>query len=389
MTGQPVLEPAANSRRRSETAKAWRTGFRRAVVEQRFLLVVVLAYLVAVYACAVAYNVTDRFYLFLYPEAAINAGIVFGSVMFLIYLYRMWRYEREPRPMRRIIRDAIRGAKRPERVAPPVISILAIQVMLSAFTSFKTMLAEINPFRYDVTFATIDRAIHFGIDPWRITHWLFGGAFPTLAIDFVYSVWFLVMISFLFLHIFRGWGRPHALRFLNAYVLLWIVVGSGMAVWLSSAGPVYYGAVTGDNATFAALMEQLRAADHSLDVLFGHGIGALELQPYLWRYHLSGNSVPGVGISAMPSMHVAMAVLCALSATRRSPRLGILFWVFAAMIQIGSVHLAWHYAIDGYVGGAMAALIWFAMRPSERIPPQIWRAGQPQVEAGVSDGGGE
>lgn len=31
---------------------------------------------------------------------------------------------------------------------------------------------------------------------------------------------------------------------------------------------------------------------------------------------------------------------------------------FAAIILFGSVHLGWHYAIDGLVGGAMALGIW-------------------------------
>jgi hypothetical protein len=34
--------------------------------------------------------------------------------------------------------------------------------------------------------------------------------------------------------------------------------------------------------------------------------------------------------------------------------------VFAAAIMIGSVHLGWHYAIDGYVGGLVATALWYA-----------------------------
>jgi hypothetical protein len=29
--------------------------------------------------------------------------------------------------------------------------------------------------------------------------------------------------------------------------------------------------------------------------------------------------------------------------------------------MIGSVHLGWHYALDGYVGAACALVIWFAV----------------------------
>jgi hypothetical protein len=41
--------------------------------------------------------------------------------------------------------------------------------------------------------------------------------------------------------------------------------------------------------------------------------------------------------------------------------IGITFSVFAVLIQIGSVHLAWHYAIDGYLAGIAAAAIWYAV----------------------------
>ncbi|MCZ6764391.1 MAG: PAP2 family protein, partial [Alphaproteobacteria bacterium] len=35
------------------------------------------------------------------------------------------------------------------------------------------------------------------------------------------------------------------------------------------------------------------------------------------------------------------------------------FGIYAAAIMIGSVHLAWHYAIDGYLGALMAWGIWW------------------------------
>ena len=37
---------------------------------------------------------------------------------------------------------------------------------------------------------------------------------------------------------------------------------------------------------------------------------------------------------------------------------GWLVAAYALVIQIGSVHLGWHYAIDGYVGAALALSIW-------------------------------
>jgi hypothetical protein len=67
----------------------------------------------------------------------------------------------------------------------------------------------------------------------------------------------------------------------------------------------------------------------------------------------------GSGISAMPSIHVSAAVLFALLGWRVDRRLGIGFTIFAIVIMIGSVHLAWHYAIDGYLSAALTLVIWW------------------------------
>ena len=68
----------------------------------------------------------------------------------------------------------------------------------------------------------------------------------------------------------------------------------------------------------------------------------------------------------MPSMHVALATLYFLMARKIDRRLALFFLAFLIMIMLGSVHLAYHYAVDGYVGIAMVVLIWWATRPLAR-----------------------
>ena len=36
-----------------------------------------------------------------------------------------------------------------------------------------------------------------------------------------------------------------------------------------------------------------------------------------------------------------------------------------AVILMGSVHLAWHYAIDGYVSAAFVLSVWFGLKRLE------------------------
>jgi membrane-associated phospholipid phosphatase len=64
------------------------------------------------------------------------------------------------------------------------------------------------------------------------------------------------------------------------------------------------------------------------------------------------------GISAMPSMHVAATVLCAMVGWQLNRAVGLILALFAAIIQLGSVHLGWHYAVDGYLSALFTFLIW-------------------------------
>ena len=66
------------------------------------------------------------------------------------------------------------------------------------------------------------------------------------------------------------------------------------------------------------------------------------------------------GISAMPSMHVAICVLFGLWVTRfRKLALTVLAWSYAVAIYIGSIHLGWHYATDGVVSAICVLAIWW------------------------------
>jgi len=62
----------------------------------------------------------------------------------------------------------------------------------------------------------------------------------------------------------------------------------------------------------------------------------------------------------MPSLHVAIAVLQALLGWRLSRKLGLILTGYAVIVLLGSVHLAWHYAVDGYLSILLALIVWKA-----------------------------
>jgi membrane-associated phospholipid phosphatase len=73
---------------------------------------------------------------------------------------------------------------------------------------------------------------------------------------------------------------------------------------------------------------------------------------------MQGNYVPGFGISAMPSVHVAMATLFAIGGFVMHRWIGWLMTAYAILIWIGSIYLGWHYATDGIVGASMTIGLW-------------------------------
>ena len=141
-------------------------------------------------------------------------------------------------------------------------------------------------------------------------------------------------------------------QFFLSFMLVWILAGTILAILFFSAGPCYYGWVTGSENPFQPLMKYLDSV-HGTNFLF-----AVKFQRGLWGAYQHSEILPFGGISAMPSVHVATAVIIALAGLRVNRLLGILLVAYAAMIQIGSVHLGWHYAIDGYFSSVLAVLIW-------------------------------
>ena len=257
--------------------------------------------------------------------------------------------------VRHILTDLKRTYLTPKRLLSGLTVVLLMPLFISAFTAFKSMIPLIQPFAWDPAFAAWDRALHGGIEPWRLLQPILGYPLVTSALNTVYHAWFFVMFAVVFWQAF-SLSRPQLrMRFLLSYLLVWIVAGTAAATLLSSAGPVYYHLVEGREGGFAALLAYLKAADTQFPVL------ALEVQETLWQRYSDGGAAMGSGISAMPSLHVAMAFLFALLAWRVNRFLGACFYVFTGLILLGSVHLAWHYAVDGYLALVLTWGIWHLM----------------------------
>lgn len=247
------------------------------------------------------------------------------------------------------------------RVTNILVVIAAMILGIGGFSELKPLIHFINPYSWDMAFMELDRALHFGQDPWRLLDPIFGSEFGTRTINFIYNFWFYIIFVF---WVMAAWAKPKTSnvdvikpdwgrQFTLAFMLCWVIGGLFLATLWSSMGPAFYDLVDPTNNPFDAQMAKLLALDAN------NSLWAINTQNMLRASYLT----PGVGgpegISAMPSIHNATAALFVFAGFRINKFTGWLMTIFSACILIGSVHLAWHYAIDGYAGILIAWAGWW------------------------------
>lgn len=265
--------------------------------------------------------------------------------------YHLVRHVRPKHPIPALLKDMWQYVSEPRRAANGTVIVLVFVCFMSLFSNLKGLIPKIQPFSWDVTFMELDRWLHFGQHPWEILHPVMGYAPVTYAITGFYHIWFMVMWIVLVALAFARMASHLRLQFFSAFMLTWGVGGSVLAILFSSAGPCYYSRLGLSPDPFLPLMDYL----HGLHAM--HPLWAINTQEMLWQGYL-GNGLR-LGISAFPSMHNAASLLFALVCYRLNRKLGITLFVFTALIFLGSIHLGWHYAVDGYAGFAIALSAWW------------------------------
>ena len=242
---------------------------------------------------------------------------------------------------------------RPGTSWPAVVAgTVLVAIGASTFLPLKYAIPSEIPFWLDRPLAEAERAV-FGSDPWLLLDQILGWA--TRPIDWLYGSWLptqlLVMFSVLL-------SRPSRAKdqALIAYSLAWFLLGAVGAVLLSSVGPLFYDRAFGEHQ-FAALGDTL------------HHRGAwvaLAESDRMWAATLLDKPGLVAGISAMPSIHVAISLWVALTARLLAPQVAWLATGYSILIWVGSVQLGWHYVSDGLVGALGMWGVWMLVRKFER-----------------------
>jgi hypothetical protein len=241
--------------------------------------------------------------------------------------------------------------------------LIAWPFFMAGFTAMKNLLNDVVPFTWDSTFVEIGRALHFGQHAWQ---WLdIENPLVTRLLESAYAFWGVLLVAIPFAVAMHRSAAPARSRFLISLILVFILLGNIAAGAFMSAGPFWFQFTGARHNDYAGLFAYLAQVDPNGD------FSAISFQRYLWRAYLQDAAQLGTGISAFPSIHVAVATLYVLYAwpLGRLPRLAAAAYLLVVMV--GAVHLGWHYGLDCYAGLFGAASIYGAVGAMQRWHARI------------------
>jgi hypothetical protein len=364
------------------TGLAAETG--RAFRAHLLFIALVLTYAAAAVAVSQATGIHQAHYLAVFRGGSLRKiAAIYATVLAVGYVFHVMVAVRPRGLTGHIWHDLTTRFVTAERLAAVLPVLLAGPLLLSSYTTIKAVIPALHPYDWDPILARWETALHGGRGSWEWLQPLLGHPHATVALNAIYNSWFFVLYAIL------PWqaaslARPRLrMQFLVSSVLLWALLGSLMATLMASAGPAFYGRVTGLPDPYQPLMDYLRS------IHTGMPIWALSTQDLLWKCSMARNPLAGCGLSAMPSMHIATSCLFVLLGFGTSRRLGFLFGLFLVGVMLGSVHLGWHYALDDYAAILGTLLIWRLVgwlldRPAMR---RLLGVGWP-TQRGAADTGG-
>jgi PAP2 superfamily len=345
---------ALHNRLAQKTSQLWRAARHACLWSWRLhlsLVAITVVYIFAEEMIADSIGMPNLFPEMLYAS---GPGVLIGlaSTLLLAVAYGFWLLfaVRPSRPLLHAARK-VRQLLRLKRLVMGVTMLIIVQVFIAAMSAFKMMIPHTEGFHWDVWLANLSPALG-GMYAYQLLQPIFGHETVTVVLDRLYSLWFLLVWAVVIWQAFSVRDLRLRAQFWISFLLVWLVLGTFLATALASAGPCYYGRVTGLPDPFAPLMAYLHQVDAQ------HPLIALKAQEYLWTMYQKGYVGFANGISAMPSMHISIVTLLTLLGWQVRRGLGICLTLYTCIIVVGSVELGWHYLPDGIVAVIGTVAIW-------------------------------
>jgi membrane-associated phospholipid phosphatase len=225
--------------------------------------------------------------------------------------------------------------------------VLAWWIVFTAHFLVKISIHLLNPAVFDPLLWRYDRWLCLGWDPVPGILKIVTAASALRALDLIYStIYPLTFIVFPPLLMVLGRTRSDRVRFMTAFILVWLT-GGILYVAFPSWGPVF---------TKTALFENtLPHMPHTVGVqreLYVELKAVLEtpMGPRPYRYG---------GVAAFPSLHLALMTLYTLAAWRVSRGWGVLTALFTAAMFVGSMVTGYHYFTDSVAGAVLGAVLFY------------------------------
>jgi hypothetical protein len=230
--------------------------------------------------------------------------------------------------------------------------------VISLFATMKSVIHHIQPYNIDGWLLSLEKVIHFGFLPTTLINHMIEWEGLYDFLDVIYMAWFFWIYIYASLVVLSNPYDQLRERFVFCFAGVWFFIGNIAAGVFASVGPIFLEGYFNPAISSDSMSVVSASANIFDEESVERGYFAALFKGLITEYESNNLMVDPNAPSAMPSVHVAMAALLMFHASHGKRWAFVASILFLGIIFAGSVLLAWHYAIDGYVAVILTYALW-------------------------------